>query len=261
MAGESFESPLGSDFEDLGEDGASSNDAGLLQSDDWQSSATTESQWLLVDEVDEEDGPASDLEGAESDLEGESCSPAREEEPQHCRAAPSARLLTCSPLEVGSDLLVVQEGSCGRDLTQLCSPALEAFPDVSCARCIGHVASKGRVTKVVPASLAQLVEHLTEGPQDTASNVFPAVARAIVRNDGQEAWPEETALHLVLGESFGFGMLHIGALLPGHAAEIHLDLGLTAGPSAQCGGRRSAWVLADQHGEPFGPLLVLEVAF
>jgi len=55
--------------------------------------------------------------------------------------------------------------------------------------------------------------------------------------------------------------MHIGDLQPGQGADLQLDLHVPA--DCCCPGTgygtRSGWVLTDDIGRPFGPLLVLEV--
>lgn len=84
------------------------------------------------------------------------------------------------------------------------------------------------------------------------------IIRVVVRNDGDMTWPKETTLRLVAGCGFGFDSLGLGPLAPGHMAELVVDVMVPAVASSHAG-ERSAWVLEDGLGRPFGPLLVLEV--
>eukprot|EP00933_Yihiella_yeosuensis_P028240 TRINITY_DN22061_c0_g1_i2.p1 TRINITY_DN22061_c0_g1~~TRINITY_DN22061_c0_g1_i2.p1 ORF type:complete len:229 (+),score=57.38 TRINITY_DN22061_c0_g1_i2:39-725(+) len=202
----------------------------LAQNDDLESLATHDSQWIVVDHED----LASDAADEEvQDVNSEDAANVTEEV-----SHPSARLLTCNGINSCEHLNLIP-GSCGADLSELCNPALQAFPAVNGSYCIGRLA-------------------ISRGEAATGSQLS-ALATVVVQNCGEEAWPEETALRLVAGESYGFEMLHIGALLPGHAAELNLDFAIPVPPAWLSGGGRSAWILADQFGEPFGPLLALEV--
>lgn len=205
-----------------------------VRPDDVESVATEESQWMLVDAEDE----------VQSDIEkvGEECcsdAPLLSVlEPPAVRA-PSlcAQLLNAAPLELYGMKGVSLSPECARDVTVQWAAALAAFPLVTSAACLGRVAfAAGACT---PAF---------------------ALARAAVANGGATAWPEATTLRLVAGDGHGFTELAVGALPPGSGAELVLDLSLGAAPPERSHqGTRSAWVLEDGNGEPFGPLLVLEV--
>lgn len=87
----------------------------------------------------------------------------------------------------------------------------------------------------------------------------PACAKVVVTNDGQVAWPASTALVIIAGDSMGFPQMALGALMPGEAAEIQMDLLLPATEGQESG--RSAWALVDAaKGLPLGPLIFFEVA-
>lgn len=87
----------------------------------------------------------------------------------------------------------------------------------------------------------------------------PICAKVVVLNDGQAPWPETTAVTLVAGEAFGFPKMDLGALRPGEAAELVLDL--TVAPRPESGSQaRSSWAVVDSlNGSFLGPVLILEV--
>lgn len=246
---DAFSSASSDSFEDLGDEAVLAASArplitGLpaelveaVHPDDAASIATVESQWLLVET--EEGDPLGDIAADEKAEEApEDSGTAAEESPEVSDLC--AALDRCAPLQLGSPLLVECEGRCG-DVSAQWAPAFEHFPHVSGAFRLGCVS-------VSPAAHG-------------ASGVL-AVSRVVVRNTGAFPWPAQTALRIVAGDACGFDSLRVGALAPGHAAELVLDLSLipvdAAGPLCVGCGRRSAWVLEDGRGEPFGPLLVLE---
>eukprot|EP00747_Dinoflagellata_sp_TGD_P169994 gnl/TRDRNA2_/TRDRNA2_200399_c0_seq1.p1 gnl/TRDRNA2_/TRDRNA2_200399_c0~~gnl/TRDRNA2_/TRDRNA2_200399_c0_seq1.p1 ORF type:complete len:391 (-),score=65.75 gnl/TRDRNA2_/TRDRNA2_200399_c0_seq1:37-1131(-) len=157
--------------------------------------------------------------------------------------AASATLVSTLPLAFGSDSLAEWEGC--RDspaVAAAAAPALERFPGVTNACCLGRV-----------------VVFSTGRHQSSDLTVW---ARAIVRNNGDSAWPASSALRLVAGDGCGFYAMPIGAILPGQHAMLTLDLHLPPSGNVHSGsGTRSAWVLEDGYGAPFGPLLVLEVVW
>jgi len=87
----------------------------------------------------------------------------------------------------------------------------------------------------------------------------PICAKVVVLNDGQAPWPETAAVTLVAGEAFGFPKMDLGALKPGEAAELVLDL--TVAPRLESGSQaRSSWAIVDSsNGSFLGPVLILEV--
>eukprot|EP00440_Ansanella_granifera_P064714 gb/GFBE01070165.1/.p1 GENE.gb/GFBE01070165.1/~~gb/GFBE01070165.1/.p1 ORF type:complete len:845 (+),score=232.11 gb/GFBE01070165.1/:1-2535(+) len=84
-----------------------------------------------------------------------------------------------------------------------------------------------------------------------------ALVKAVVTNDGAESWPEAATLRLVAGPELGFPELLLGAVPSGETVEMQLDL--TLGSSHAGDAHLSAWALVDGRGEPFGPLLMVEV--
>jgi len=90
-----------------------------------------------------------------------------------------------------------------------------------------------------------------------SGEALPLIARSIVRNDGCVAWPSATAIRLVAGDAHGLEEMALGAVQVGEVVQITFDLYLAA--DQRCCGTRSAWVLTEERGEPFGPMFVLEV--
>lgn len=88
-----------------------------------------------------------------------------------------------------------------------------------------------------------------------------ALLKAVVTNDGTEAWPDACSLQLVAGPSLGFPALPLGPVSPGETVELVLDLGLGAESSQPGHGQLSAWAVLDEQGAPFGPLMMVEVGY
>lgn len=242
---------------------------------DVESLATEESAWLVVEAEDsetegwqKEDAPgapgekpedASMFYSAHAELETSSAADDEEEdlveelepqEPTIPKQVPelvetgvaSGVLLAARPLMLGSNHLFECSGA-SRDVTHMWNAAFEGFPDVSGAYCLGRVAVAASGD---PRSLEAL----------------PVVISVVVLNNGAIEWPAGTALRIVAGDAHGFDMMPAGPLPAGHAAELRLDLCVNMdGRDTSCGGTRSAWVLTDECGRPFGPLLVFEVMF
>ncbi|CAE7824450.1 unnamed protein product [Symbiodinium sp. CCMP2592] len=82
-------------------------------------------------------------------------------------------------------------------------------------------------------------------------------------NVGAAAWPPTTRLRLIHGAGMGLWGLELGqAVMPG--AQVELALQLEVPKRGEGDGNdfaRHVWVLADSNNEPFGPLLVAEVAW
>ncbi|CAE7868779.1 unnamed protein product [Symbiodinium microadriaticum] len=82
-------------------------------------------------------------------------------------------------------------------------------------------------------------------------------------NVGAAAWPPTTRLRLIHGAGMGLWGLELGqAVMPG--AHVELALQLEVPKRGEGDGNdfaRHVWVLADSNNEPFGPLLVAEVAW
>lgn len=94
-------------------------------------------------------------------------------------------------------------------------------------------------------------------PAGLATTV-PACAKVIVRNDSEVTWPEATAVQCILGDSFGFGQMQLGALQPGEVAEIVMDLTLPT--KAEAARTRSGWAIVDPATDALlGPILLFEV--
>lgn len=240
-------------------------------SEDAASIATGDSQWLFVGE-DQEGTEVDHLEVEEAVAEDAAAAEAaaKEEAAATETAAAVAAALEATAAEIASvvaaavekasvpavsaaflhaglELRGVLEEHAGHrgDVTAQWQEALKGFEDVKGAYCLGRLC-------VAQAAL---------GAQGAAEgDSLAAISRVIVRNDGCDAWPAACALRLVAGAGWGFHELRVGALPPGQAAEFVFDVALPTGIAALgagCG-ERSAWVLEDGRGRPFGPLLVLE---
>lgn len=85
-----------------------------------------------------------------------------------------------------------------------------------------------------------------------------ALAKVIITNDGGSAWPDSTTLRAVAGPEYGFPELYLGSVPAGDTVEISLDL--TFGPAHAGEAALSGWAMTDESGQPFGPLLLLEVS-
>lgn len=205
--------------------------------DDVASVATEE--WMLVD-GEEEDGELvceDNCSETSSDLE-----PTVEVQPQAIVEVPA--LAACvhwsAPLSLGHGSLAQCSGYSG-DITASFAQALEGFPGVPSIFCLGRVC-------IFPDDAAD------------GTAALPVAARVVVFNNGSFAWPEETFLRCVAGNSLGLETMPCGGLLPGDGAELVLDLAVPA--AGQRGtGERSAWVLTDANHAPFGPVLALEVVW
>mmetsp|Transcript_41188 Transcript_41188/g.94736 ORF Transcript_41188/g.94736 Transcript_41188/m.94736 type:complete len:230 (-) Transcript_41188:96-785(-) len=89
----------------------------------------------------------------------------------------------------------------------------------------------------------------------------PVLANVILRNTGSLPWPASTRLCLVAGVSHGFEQLWLGPIPAGETIQVSMDLHMSVAGMETTPGVRSAWVLTDDSGEPFGPLLILEALF
>lgn len=156
------------------------------------------------------------------------------------KASLSASLLWANPFELGHPLLAQCEEHVG-DITDSWAKALQGFPTVPSIFCLGRLA-------------VSLAAEDAETP-----STISVVARAAVFNNGTCTWPDSAALRIVAGDSFGLHSLPCGGLPPGCGAELVLDLAVPATAADRGMGGRSAWVLIDGDGEPFGPVLVVEV--
>merc|ERR1712129_78085 len=145
--------------------------------------------------------------------------------------APSARVLACTDLILGVE---AQEDVGARgDVTA-------EFSQVTAQVGAKQAFRAGRVA--VPAGLATAV---------------PVCAKVVVVNDGGVPWPAATSLAVVAGDAMGFPQMALGALQPGEAAEVQMDLLLP--PKAAQDASRSAWALVDAAtGQPLGPLIFFE---
>eukprot|EP00929_Paragymnodinium_shiwhaense_P071300 TRINITY_DN36261_c0_g1_i1.p1 TRINITY_DN36261_c0_g1~~TRINITY_DN36261_c0_g1_i1.p1 ORF type:complete len:274 (+),score=48.15 TRINITY_DN36261_c0_g1_i1:122-943(+) len=167
---------------------------------------------------------------------------------------PQAAVLACGPMRIyhgtlDSSPAFASElpGHCA-DVTHEWMLAFHSFPGVTGAFCLGRLALSLRCAgaSAMPHALV--------------------CAQVALRNGGAAAWPKATALRVVAGDPYGFDVMPIGPLPSGHGACLTMDLCIPSpavqdkGVSIGCG-KRSAWVLTDDLGRPFGPLLVLEIVW
>jgi len=119
------------------------------------------------------------------------------------------------------------------DVTQEFAGLLSQYPQVNQAFRLGRLA-------------------IFHGEPDASSMV-----KVIITNNGTLSWPEVSALRAVSGPAYGFPELALGAVPPGETVELVMDLafGLWQAGAAECSG----WAMIDEHGQPYGPLLLLEV--
>lgn len=206
------------------------------ESDDESSVASTEGHhWLVVEQDHAEHfSIASDVE------EEQWCELGARA--QELPTEATAQILAAAMLQFNSPLLEVDQKFRG-DVTHQWIEALVGFPRVNGAFCLGRVT----------VSLA----HTDRARCDP---FLGAGARVAIMNTGPEAWAAGTALRIVAGDAYGFDAMHIGSVEAGCGADITLDLALPLLPTGFVG-QRSAWVLVDDKGDPFGPLLVLEVVW
>jgi len=193
----------------------------------------TESQWFIVD--------ADEPEILDDDNDEENYEIPLPSVPEVPHDALNGAIIAATPLSLGSACLAECEGFRG-DVTAQWEQAFSEAP------CVNSAFRLGRIL-VLP--------HMIHKEQ---SSSLPAIVRVVVHNTSSSPWPDATTLRLVAGEAHNFDMMHLGCVLPGHAADMTLDLNICMDSSNTSGcGCRSAWVLVDDLGCPFGPLLVLEV--
>jgi len=83
-----------------------------------------------------------------------------------------------------------------------------------------------------------------------------AFVKAVVVNDGCEAWPEATVLKLIDGPSWGFFEMPLGPVPPGETVELMLDLSCVPGYAGDH--LVSTWAMLND-GVQFGRSLAVEV--
>jgi len=192
---------------------------------------TTESQWLLVD--------ADEPEILDDGEKNHDISPTWV--PDVPNDVVNGNIVAAAPLCLGSACLAECEGFRG-DVTAEWGQAFSETPSVFSAFRLGRVL-------VVPGKMHR-----------EQSFRLPVITRVVVQNTSSSPWPDATTLRLVAGQAHGFEIMQLGCVFPGHAADITMDLNICVDSSNTPGlGCRSAWVLVDDLGRPFGPLLVLEV--
>jgi len=185
--------------------------------------AEPSAQEALVEAVPEEDSLAEEHPAQELPV-----TPATE---NALPASPSGRVLACTDLTLGVE--AQEDASARGDVT-------EEFQHIVAEAGAKQAFRAGRVA--IPVGLVAPV---------------PACAKVVVVNDGGVPWPATTVLAVVAGEAMGFPQMALGALLPGEAAEVQMDLLLP--PKATKDASRSAWALVDAAtGRPLGPLIFFE---
>jgi len=120
------------------------------------------------------------------------------------------------------------------DVTEEFAGILSQYPGVTQAFRIGHLAVYHGATEA------------------------SATAKVVVTNDGALPWPELSKLRSVTGPAYGFPEMELGPVPPGDAVELVLDLSLGLGQQGEAA--MSGWAMVDEEGQPFGPLLVFDVA-
>lgn len=197
--------------------------------------ATPKPEVAAEEEPTLEDAPlAVEVEEDKEGLKPESVSMVVEED-KAPEAKLSATVLSSSQLVLGVE--ASEDEAARGDVTTEFEEMLRQVPTAHQAYRCGHM--------VLPAS-------------DEVGSV-PAEAKLVVRNDGEVPWPEATCLTVVAGDPLGLTSMGLGALQPGEAAEVIMDLAVPQRP--QSGLERSAWSMLDAAtGDAFGPLLFFEVA-
>lgn len=144
----------------------------------------------------------------------------------------------------------------------LCASACLTEPEamIDCADARGDVTEEFKHLLVQYPDVSQAFR-LARLAVSHAGGDGKALVKAVVTNDGAEAWPETCSLRLVAGSSFGFPELPLGPVSPGETVELVLDLSLGAEKGQPGLGQLSAWAVLDEHGAPFGPLLMVEVGY
>merc|ERR1740123_688217 len=152
------------------------------------------------------------------------------EAPSAVPVMPSAKVLGCTDLALGVE---AQDAVVGGDVTA-------EFAPVVAEAGAKQAYLAGRVT--LPVGLTAPV---------------PACAKVVIVNDGEVPWPETAALVVVAGDAMGFPHMALGALQPGEAAEVAMDLLLPTKAARDTS--RSAWALVNAStGQPLGPLIFFE---
>lgn len=144
-------------------------------------------------------------------------------------ASLSASLMGIPSVEVHSSAIQVDVSVAG-DVSSAWMPILSQFPLLTTAVLLGHVACDSS------SGPAEMLVHLS------------------LVNDSCVPWPAETNLRIAAGDPFGCEVITVGEIPSGDVFQTVMKLNIphAGGPS------RSAWAL-ESHGEPFGPMLILEL--
>mmetsp|Transcript_51470 Transcript_51470/g.130904 ORF Transcript_51470/g.130904 Transcript_51470/m.130904 type:complete len:589 (-) Transcript_51470:142-1908(-) len=150
----------------------------------------------------------------------------------------SAVVLSESHLELHHTALS-EDASFPRDATADLGSVLDPFPGV-------HTAYR----------LGRLVARRTGSAEEHGV----AIAQVFLGNDGLDMWPSSTMLRLISGSDLGLIELSVGEVQSGAHVELTLQFKVPLASDVEDAedSVRSAWVL-EASGEPFGPLLLVEV--
>jgi hypothetical protein len=143
--------------------------------------------------------------------------------------------VVAASLDVGCDQPMFEDTELRGDATDEFKELLKHYPNVTQAYRLGCVAIS-----------------LAAGGDSTCT----VASKVIVKNTGEGPWSKVSSLRCVAGPHHGLSDLMLDAVPAGDQVEIVLDLAIKEGD-----GGRSAWAMCDDHGEPFGPLLLFETVF
>lgn len=146
---------------------------------------------------------------------------------------PRAKILHCQMSFGDSAEAVLDVVEARGDVSKELAEFISQYPQVNQAFCLGSLA-------IVP------------GHANTS-----ALAKVVVTNDGDCPWPEICAIRVVAGPAFNFPELQLGAVPAGETVELVMDF--TFGDEDLGDYQRSVWAMVDENGQPFGPLMFLEV--
>jgi hypothetical protein len=146
----------------------------------------------------------------------------------------SAKVLQASMAFVRNEQAVFDIVEARRDVTGDYSGLIAQYANVDQAYCLGRLA-------------------ILHGESDVS-----ALTKVIVTNNGSLPWPETSSLRAIAGPVYDFPDLPLGAVAAGDAVELVLDLNFGPGHAGE--GKVSGWAMIDEKGQPFGPLLLLEVS-
>jgi len=155
-----------------------------------------------------------------------------EQSPRHI--CTSAKVIQAVMTFGSADQAVFDLAEARGDVTQEFAGLLVQYPHVNQAFRLGRLA-------------------MFHGDSDTT-----AIVKVVITNDGALPWPEASSLRAVSGPAYGFPDLALGAVPSGDTVELVMDLTFGGGQAGEA--TLSGWAMIDEHGHPFGPLMLLEVA-